>query len=200
MTWWDSFDTLSKLQTALAILVSILGALTLTVKLRADHLKRQTDARRGEERTRLDNELHDKTAEALRATTALEAKQAPRTITDSQRAALIDLVNGCPAGTVFVSANIFDGETVKYSKAVFDALLAAKIDAKEYAQSGGTLTLGINESGLIFIVADAANPPPVAAFLFQAFLQAGIPAHLMNKNQSIPLDPDALLIWSSRKP
>jgi hypothetical protein len=85
MTWWDSFDTLSKLQTALAILVSVLGVATLTIKLRADHIKKRTDVRRLEERLVLDNELKDKTADALRATAALEDRQAPRTITDAQR-------------------------------------------------------------------------------------------------------------------
>ncbi len=200
MTWWDTFETLSKLQTALAILVSVLGFITLTVKLRADHLKKQTDARRGTERTRLDKELQDKTAEALRATTALEAKQAPRTITESQRVALSALVKDCPAGTVFVSANLFDGEPVIYARAVLDTLLAANLNVKEYTYSGTSATLGINEPGLIFIVASAAKPPPVATFLLQAFLHAGIPATLMNANQSIALEPDALLIWSSRKP
>lgn len=78
MSWWDSFETLSKLQTWLAILVSALGVVTLTVKLRADQIKKQTDARRTEERVKLDKKLEDKTSDALRATAALDANRWPK--------------------------------------------------------------------------------------------------------------------------
>lgn len=200
MSWWDSFETLSKLQTALAILVSALGIITLTVKLRADHLKKLTDARRASERAQLDKDLQDKTTEALRATTALEARQAPRTISEAQRAALTASLKECPAGDISVAANFFDGESIKYARAVLEALWAANVQAKEYTSSGASMTLSINEPGLIFIVSDTANPPPVAAFLLQAFLQTGIAAELMNANSTIALKPGELLIWSSRKP
>ncbi len=40
MNWWNSFETLSKLQTALAISITALGIITLTFKVRADHLKK----------------------------------------------------------------------------------------------------------------------------------------------------------------
>ena len=82
MNWWNSFETLSKLQIALTILVSAMGLLALTFKLRADHLKKISDTQKAVERKQLDDELRDKTAEALSATVALKEKQAPRTITD----------------------------------------------------------------------------------------------------------------------
>ena len=102
MTWWDSFDTLSKLQTALAILVAVLGVATLTIKLRADQIKKRTDARRLEERLALDKELKDKTAEALRATAALEEGQAPWPLSDSQKQDFIAHLKDAPKGKVAI--------------------------------------------------------------------------------------------------
>ena len=96
MTWWDSFEALSKLQTALAILVSVLGVLTLTIKLRADQLKRQTDTRRSVERTHLDKELQAQTAAALKATAVLEARTRNRTISDLQERELIARLASAP--------------------------------------------------------------------------------------------------------
>jgi|ERR1051325_5112846 hypothetical protein len=93
MNWWNSFETLSKLQTALAILVTALGIITLTLKVRADHLKKAVDARRAGERERVDKELKEKTAQALTATAALEARQAPRTITEAQRQSVVAQVS-----------------------------------------------------------------------------------------------------------
>src|SRR5205814_8293085 len=54
------------------------------------------DARRSEERARLDKELQDKTAEALRTTSALEAKQAPRRFSLTQIAALQQILSSFP--------------------------------------------------------------------------------------------------------
>jgi hypothetical protein len=96
MNWWNSYETLSKLQTGFAILVTILGIVTLTFKVRADHLKKAADARRSEERARLDKELQDKTAEALHATSALEAKQAQRRFSMTQIAALQQILSSFP--------------------------------------------------------------------------------------------------------
>ena len=93
MNWWNSYETLSKLQTGFAILLTILGIVTLTFKVRADHLKKAADARRSEERAQLDKELQDKTAEALRATSALEAKQAQRRFSMTQIAALQQILS-----------------------------------------------------------------------------------------------------------
>lgn len=78
MSWWDSFDTLSKIQTALAIFISILGIATLTIKLRGDILKRQSDTHRAIERAKIDKELQEQTATALRATTELDARTRPK--------------------------------------------------------------------------------------------------------------------------
>ena len=88
MTWWDSFETLSRLQTALAIFVSVLGIATLAVKLRADHLKKQSDFRKTEERARLDKELQEQTATALRATAELETRTRPKPFQDRLLACL----------------------------------------------------------------------------------------------------------------
>ncbi len=64
MDWWNSFETVSKIQTALAILVTLLGFVTLTFKVRGDHLKKAADKGKTEERARLDAELQKQTKEA----------------------------------------------------------------------------------------------------------------------------------------
>jgi len=84
MNWWDSSDTLSKIQTGLAVFISVLGVATLT-ELRSDFLKKQSDARRTAERAKLDQELQEQTATALRATRELEAKTRGRSVSDEQR-------------------------------------------------------------------------------------------------------------------
>ncbi|HAO78546.1 MAG TPA: hypothetical protein DCQ92_06130 [Verrucomicrobia subdivision 3 bacterium] len=66
------------MQTALAIFISILGVLTLTVKLRADFIKKQSDTQRAIERAKIDKELKEQTATALRATTELDARTRPK--------------------------------------------------------------------------------------------------------------------------
>ena len=110
MNWWNSFETLSKLQTALAILVIVLGTITLTFRVRADHLKKVADARKAAERGQLDKELKEKTAQALTATTALEARQAPWTLSERQTSQLKALLTQAPRGRIEVAYILSDAE------------------------------------------------------------------------------------------
>jgi len=64
MDWWNSFETISKIQTGLAILVTMLGFVTLTFKVRGDHLKKAADKEKTEERARLEADLLKQTWEA----------------------------------------------------------------------------------------------------------------------------------------
>lgn len=195
MSWWDSFDTLSKVQTALAILVSVLGFATLTVKLRADHIKKRADARRLEERILVDKELKDKTAEALRATTSLEAKQAPRSLTDAQRTDLTRLLSNGPKGQLFVVPKTFDEEAEAFAKQISDVLVA----------SGFTLSslppprpMSLGRSGAFLWVHDMAKPPPHAAFIQDCFKQIGIT--LDGYGGAPMIDDNGIIIAISQKP
>lgn len=125
MSWWDSFETLSRLQTALAILVSALSVVTLTVKLRADRLKKHTDALRAAERAKLDKELKDKTAEALRATTALELAARPRSLTAEQITAFTAKLADAPRGTVQIQYSDAADDGYLLAHQVYDAINAA---------------------------------------------------------------------------
>jgi hypothetical protein len=57
MDWWNSVETVSKIQTALAIFLAVFGFVILTFKLRGDYLKRAGDMAKAEERAVLDTAL-----------------------------------------------------------------------------------------------------------------------------------------------
>jgi hypothetical protein len=63
MDWWNSFETVSKLQTGLTVLLTVLGFVTLTFKIRGDHLRKLADSRRAEDHAALGRELEQKTPE-----------------------------------------------------------------------------------------------------------------------------------------
>ncbi|MEP6673181.1 MAG: hypothetical protein ABJF10_28790 [Chthoniobacter sp.] len=64
MDWWNSFETVSKIQTGLAILLTLLGFVTLTFKVRGDHLKKAADKGKSEEHAKLEADLLKQTWEA----------------------------------------------------------------------------------------------------------------------------------------
>jgi len=75
MDWWNSFETVSKIQTALAVLVTVFGFITLTFKIRGDQLKRVGDKAKADERAKVDEALKRKTAEAAELETRLTQQQ-----------------------------------------------------------------------------------------------------------------------------
>lgn len=207
MTWWDSFDTLSKLQTALAILVSVLGFVTLTVKLRADQLKKQADARRVAERALLDEELKGKTAEALRATAALEARQAPRALAQQQRDDLLNLLANGPKGKVIVQSDWTDAEAKAFAEQIKSVLQDAGFEIVPVTLQVLTLL----DRGAFIFLRDKSQPPPHALFIQQSFTKVGItlPADTATDgmqrcapseapNWSLGLD--TVILWVATKP
>src|SRR5438309_9260981 len=109
-TWWNSAETISRVLNVLAILVTVLGIATVTLKIHYDQLKKAADATSTAERSRLDKELREQTATALEATAALKARQAPRALTAEQREKLVHLLSSGPKGKVFVVPKTFDEE------------------------------------------------------------------------------------------
>ena len=184
MTWWDSFDTLSKLQTALAILVSILGFATLTIKLRADHIKKRTDARRVEERVKLDKELETKTAEALRATAALEAKQAPRRFTNPQIAAMQQVLDAFPRRPkIMVWYRQPDPEAWGFADHI--ATIVTNVGYKE-----GTLNGMWDKPMPAGLTLNSSHPDPELVNLFaRAFAAAGValPSQPLDASADAPI-------------
>jgi len=198
MTWWDSFDTLSKLQTALAILVSVLGVATLTIKLRADHIKKRTDARRLEERLVLDKELKDKTAEALRATAALEERQAPWPLSDSQKQEFIAHLKDAPKGKVAIEYIRSDElRSREFAVRIRDILKETGYEVWGYMpgfeQADAPPLVGVQ------VIVKNQQSDIVGGGLQRAFQAIGIDAkgaHRTNNNY----EDDFVVIWIGRKP
>lgn len=207
MYWWDSFEALSKLQTGLAILVSALGVVTLTVKLRADQIKKQTDARKADERIKLDKALEDKTSEALRATAALQARQAPRSLTEAQRTDLLGLLVASPKGKVIIQSNWTDPEARHFAEQIKSLLRDAGFELVPVTLQ----VLALLEHGQFIFLKDKTAPPPHALHIQQALMKAGFtfPAKIASPGMQrcspgeIPnweLGADTVVIWVALKP
>ena len=174
MTWWHSFETLSKLQTVLAVLVSLFGVLTLTVKLRADHLKKQADARRAVERAALDKELRDQTTKALKATAALEEKTHHRSISESQERELVAQLTAAPKGKVVITVTESDLEAVTFAGRINGVLQLAGFSVESHSVMMMSGPHGA-PVGLIFCIQDISAVPPHAQAIGNAFQRVGIP-------------------------
>lgn len=195
MTWWDSIETLSKLQTALAIFVSVVGLVTLTIKLRADQLKKQADTRRTEERTRLDKQLEDKTVEARELARQAQLAGLPRSLTPEQRAKLIAAASTAPKGKIIVKANMLDSEAEVYANEIQEALASAGYELVELGHTG---IVSLHKQGGAILVMDQSKLPQHALPLQACFLQAGIEIQV-GQSKSAVFSDDAVIVWISRK-
>jgi hypothetical protein len=186
---WSSFEALSNLQTALTILVTILGVLALTVKLRTDHLKKGADTLRAEERAQLDKELKEKTE-------AIEAKTRRRSISDEQKRNLLARLANAPKGKVFIAVTESDLEAVAFASEISDLLKTAGfgVEMETAIMMSGPSGAPV---GLIFSVRDASAVPPHAQAIGDAFHVSGIPL-AAGPNPSIP--DDRLNITVGAKP
>lgn len=206
MHWWTSLEALSKTQTAIAVIISLLGLFSLTVKLRADHLKKQEDTRRSDERARLDKRLEEKTAEALKTAAQLEMRQAPRWLTPSQKLEVSERLKSTPKGKVIVQANITDPEGRRFAEQIKGLLRE-----NGYEILPVTLQLlAVVEHGAFLYVKSMKQPPPHAVFIQQALASVGykIPAVetdtameriAPNEIPGWTFDENTLIIWIAQK-
>jgi len=166
MSWWNSFETLSKLQTVLAILITILGTITVTFRLRADHLKKQSDARRSIERATLDKELREQTATAIRVTAELEERTRPKPLDDRLR----DFLNGFDNG-ILTKLQLNNGQalTVEGDADAFQAGALRKLCAEPDAQKYITLLPPNPTANLLNVSSDGVARGPIR-FVLKASL------------------------------
>jgi len=191
MTWWNSFEILSKLQTALTILISLLSVATLTIKLRGDHLKKQIDSRRSEERRLLDRRLEDKTTTALRTAAALEARQAPRSISDEHLKRLVaDLRGAPPPPKVLVIYPHGDEEARLFAQELVAALTEARIKVESTWWLGSPVPSGIS------VLSKTKISDPSAFSLSRALASAAVKNQYM-RGTLVP-DSDIQIIVGSK--
>jgi hypothetical protein len=80
MDWWNSFEAVSKVQTGLAVALAVLAFVTLTFKIRGDHLRKTAAPHREEDRTATERKAEPKAPEVPAAPepTVLPSAEAPR--------------------------------------------------------------------------------------------------------------------------
>lgn len=174
MSWWNSFEVLSKVQTALAIVVSVVGFATLTVKLRADYLKKQIDAKRVEERTRLDAELREQTARAIRLSAETDARTKPRSLTNEQKSSLIaklrPLVGVEGIAIVYPSG---DGEAQSFAQTISDTFTEAGVKPFLTFWLGSPIPSGVS------VLSRSEASDKAASAISSSFVSSAIPTKYM---------------------
>ncbi len=125
---WNDIESLqrfAKLVPYLFIFVGFIVALSgqfakTKIEDRVRSLHRAAETRRAEERKRLDQELHDGAAAALRATAAIEAKTLQRTLNTDQRSRLIKALASVPKADIEFECPADDHEAVVFANEVLE--------------------------------------------------------------------------------
>ncbi|MDZ4288218.1 MAG: hypothetical protein U0984_09675 [Prosthecobacter sp.] len=183
MTWWDSLETLSRMQTVVAILIFVLGGTALAVKLRADDLKKQADTRKSVERARLDQELQEQTRIALQATKETQASAQkvalaaqPRRLLAEKLPAMLAALSGAPKLEVALSTSPVDEEARDLTGQIRSVLNSAQI-----AHSSSSVMQPDLPAGIVVSHGDTPEAAALADAISKAISIAGIASTMETK-------------------
>lgn len=103
----------------------------------------------------------------------MEAQQAPRRLSVTQRARLIDLLSPVKGAKIRFGTMVGDGEAMEYAME-----LSAAIQEAGWVPAGGGIGqhVGLLAKGVLVVIADDKEPPPGTKLLLDTLRQIGIPA------------------------
>jgi len=145
LNWWYSTETLSKVLNWLAVLVTLLGIATLTLKLRYDYLKRLADA--------------------------------PRQLTQDQRAKFIAALANVPKGKIGVAYSSPQPETIQFVAPIRSLLSEAGFSVPENSEYAlGYVVTTVPPPWRVGLISGSEHPPAFTLPLQRAFREIGLDA------------------------
>lgn len=161
LLWWDSYQSLSSIGTVLKFIAAGLGILILIFGLRESSLRSKANAI---DKSIVDNRI-----------SKAEAATKPRVLTLEQKESIGERLKAIPEKCkIFISASVFDGESMNFAKEIESLFLASGFDVYFPQGFEDDASIMISHPGLHLVVKDIKAPPPLAVRIQRIFTESDL--------------------------
>jgi hypothetical protein len=109
------------------------------------------------------------------AEASLENRLKPRTVTETQRATLVERLKSSPKkGMIHLQASILDAEATRYARRIEDILTNAGFEIDYPRGSSAQASLVVGPPGIHLVVKDERDYPRWVAYVQHCFISSGI--------------------------
>ncbi len=169
MSWFSSADILSKVGMVIAGLIILLSIIGFGLKIQESRLKKQSDKENETLRTRLDEELKQKSESALELAKTVEEKQRPRSLSSEQKKFLLDKMRVFAGQKLELTEYGLSKESTNFCKEIGSVLSTAGWSIK----SVGVMMGVESESGIFILISNTQDNVEAARVLANTLLSFG---------------------------